>query len=76
MKKLAILYGAFETGVQKKAVELLSQLLLDYTLEYPVCLPYTQEQDVSQWRCIYIGTREKYGSCRQIRWEALTAPRW
>lgn len=74
MKKLAILYGAFETGVQKKAVELLSQLLLDYTLEYPVCLPYTPQQDVSRWRCIYIGTRDNNAYIRSVSQETLTQP--
>lgn len=58
MKKIAIIYGALRSGVYKKAVEMLSQFLLDYTYEYPVCLAYDPEADYSMYRCIYIGTRE------------------
>ena len=58
MKKIAIIYGALRSGVYKKAVETLSQFLLDYTYEYPVCLAYDPEADYSAYRCIYIGTRE------------------
>ena len=56
MKKTAIIYGAYKTGLQKKAVEVLSAFLLDYTFEYPVCLPYDSGADLSGFRCIYIGT--------------------
>ena len=58
MKKIAIIYGALRSGVYKKAVETLSQFLLDYTYEYPVCLAYDSEADYSAYRCIYIGTKE------------------
>ena len=57
MKKIAIVYGAYETGVQKKAVSLLTELLLDYTMEYPLCLRFEPGADYSPYRCIYIGTR-------------------
>ena len=57
MKKIAIVYGEYITGVQKKAVEVLSEFILDYTLEYPVCFRYEAGADLSNYRCIYIGTR-------------------
>ena len=57
MKKIAIIYGALRSGVYKKAVEMLSQFLLDYTYEYPVCQAYDLEADYSAYRCIYIGRR-------------------
>ena len=61
MKKPAIVYGAYETGLQKKAVEVLSGFLLDYTFEYPVCLRYESGMDLSGYRCIYIGTAANNG---------------
>lgn len=70
MKKIAIIYGALHNGIQKKAVEMLSQLVLDYTLEYPVCLPCDPQRDDSRWRCIYIGTRENNAVLRSQPAEA------
>ena len=35
MKKISIIYGELKNGVQKKAVEVLSELLIEYTHEYP-----------------------------------------
>lgn len=58
MYNLAIIYGEEVGGVQKKAVEVLSEILLDYTYEYPICFQYDAERDFSQYRCIYIGTKE------------------
>ena len=36
MKKVAIIYGCLENDLQKRAVEELSALLLDYIAEFPV----------------------------------------
>lgn len=58
MKKFAIVYGMMENGIQKRAVEELSVILLDYMPEYPICLKYGERNDLSEYRCIYIGTRE------------------
>ena len=57
MKKIAIIYGEIGNGVQKKALAVLSELLLDYTVAYPYCFPYGAEEDLSEYRCIYIGTK-------------------
>ena len=57
MKKIAIVYGALETPMQKKAVSLLSELLLDYTYERTVCVPYGKESDLEDFRLIYVGTK-------------------
>ena len=57
MKKIAIVYGALETPMQKKAVSLLSELLLDYTYERTVCVPYGKENDLEDFRFIYVGTK-------------------
>ena len=57
MKKIAIIYGELCRGVQKKAVEVLSQLLLDYTVEYPACFPCEAAPTEGDFLRIYIGTK-------------------
>jgi hypothetical protein len=57
MKKLAIVYGEKKTPLQKKAIAILSELILDYTYEYPYCLA-CGDAAVADYRCVYIGTRE------------------
>ena len=57
MKKTAIVYGTPLTDIRKKAVELLTELLLDYTYEYLPC--FADDSDVPEgYRRIYIGTAE------------------
>ncbi len=56
MKKLAIVYGEKKTPLQKKAIAILSELLLDYTYEYPYCLS-CGDAAAEAYRCIYIGTK-------------------
>lgn len=56
MSEFVIVYGEAESGVQRKAVESLSEFLLDYTHEYPVCLKYSDGLDLADKRCVYIGT--------------------
>ena len=57
MKKNTIIYGELSSGIQKKAVSLLSELLLDYTLEYPACYPVNAPQCSDNTRKFYIGTK-------------------
>ena len=59
-KKPIIIYGANETPVQKRTLEVLSKLILDYTNEYTGCYRYgtTNGVDLSNCRFIYIGTKE------------------
>jgi hypothetical protein len=56
MKKIAILHGELNSPLRKKAIELLSELLLDYTMAYPACIPVGKDVDLAEYRCIYIGT--------------------
>ena len=56
MKKIAIVYGAAKTGVQKKALEMLTGEVLDYTVEYPTCIEASEFCDDGSFQCIYIGT--------------------
>lgn len=58
MKKIAIIYGKYENSLQKKAVSLLSEILLDYTFEYPVCAELSEREKFSDRFCIYVGTKE------------------
>lgn len=58
MSEFVIVYGEAENGVQKKAIENLSEFLLDYTYEYPVCVKYAEDIDFNYKRCIYIGTKQ------------------
>ena len=57
MKKIAIIYPSNPNELQKRALEILSSTILDYTKEYPICLPENHETDTSAFRLIYIGTR-------------------
>ena len=58
MKKLAVICGGYETGIQKKAVDRLTEILLDYTCEYPVCRLAADFTPDESFRCVYIGTAE------------------
>ena len=58
MKKFAVVFGQNIGEVQKRAVEELSRILFDYTLECPACFAYRADADMSSCKCIYIGTKE------------------
>ncbi len=58
MKKLAIVYGEKKTGVQKKALEVLTRDILEYTIEYPTCVAFDQLNKEKFTQLIYIGTKE------------------
>ena len=65
MKKIAIVHGEPATEVQKRATEELSSMLLEYTLEYPICIKCDTGADLSEYRCIYIGTKESNSYIRE-----------
>ena len=44
----------------RKAIEVLSQTLLDYIGSYPACLQYDPAADYSPYRCIFIGTKSNH----------------
>lgn len=64
MKKVAIIYGELKNDIQKRAIEELSAILLDYTAEYPICVVRGEDAH-EEFRRIYIGTKEsnRYISC-------------
>ncbi|MDD6033060.1 MAG: hypothetical protein PUC47_06175 [Oscillospiraceae bacterium] len=70
MKEIAIVYGA-DTGVQKKALELLTRFLLDAMGKYPACFP-AGAYGGEDFRCIYIGTRDNNSFLRTLQRPPLT----
>lgn len=58
MKKFAIIYGNAENEIQKRALEELTSVLLDYTFEYPICVQSKDNFDLSDYKCIYLGTKK------------------
>ena len=74
MKKIAILYPKNLNEIQKRALETLSSVLLDYTKEFPVCIPEGSEGDLSDFRRFYIGTRETSAYIRGQKTDPLTSP--
>ncbi len=56
MKKIAIIHGDLDTPLQRKAIALLSELILDYTLEYPICIPVSKADEFCGYFRIFVGT--------------------
>ena len=60
MKKVAIVYGALKSELQKRALEQISSVILEQTLQYPSCIAYSDLTDDANLRCIYIGTKKDH----------------
>ncbi len=58
MKKFAILTPQVKSPLICRAVEILSATILDFTVEYPVCYAECDAPDLTDFRCIYLGTKE------------------
>jgi hypothetical protein len=74
MKKIAIVYPKNPNELQKRALEILSSTLFDYTNEYPVCVCDGSEEDLSRFRRVYIGTRADNAYIRKLPLIPLTKP--
>ena len=72
MKRVAILYGACETPLQKKAISLLSEIILDDTFAYPVCAPLRESEKFADRLRIYVGTKETNAYIREHSDAVLT----
>ena len=72
MKKFAIIHGKLKTELQKRAIEELSSMLLEHTLEYPICIKCDTGADLSEYKCIYIGTKESSPYIRENSTATLT----
>ena len=57
MKKIAIIHGSLTSPLLRRAVAELSELILDYTYEYPVCFAADIDAVPPDCTRIYIGTR-------------------
>ena len=73
-KRVALIYGSKENKVQYKALETLSELLLEYTEEYPMCFDVEQRPDASEFTSIYIGTKENNRYIREHSEVTLNRP--
>lgn len=60
MKKTVIVYGKAETDIQKKALEMFSRLVLEYTAEYPALYTASEYTEKENERAIFIGKREDH----------------
>lgn len=72
MKKNVLVYGEAKSGIQKKALAVLSEFLLDYTIEYPACFRFDEAFDTHGKRIFYIGTRENNPFIASLARENLT----
>ena len=60
MNKTAIIYGALtKSGLSENAVRRLSEIILDYTGEYPICFPDDTPEAAQNARKVYIGSAAK-----------------
>ena len=60
MKKNAIIYGSLSgSGITENAIRRLSEIILDYTGEYPICFPDDTPEAARNARSIYIGSAAK-----------------
>ena len=57
MKKNMIIYGAYD-GIQIQAIKHLTQILLDTTVEHPICVSADKYVEDNECRHFFIGTKE------------------
>ncbi len=74
MKKTAIVYGVLENEIQKRALEQISSIVLEHTLEYPACIKYSDMEDTDKFRYIYIGTKANNPYIAKHSLQKLTKP--
>ena len=57
MKKFVIVAPQHPSEILKRAIEMLSKTLCEYTLEFPICLSDADNIAFDEYRIIYIGTK-------------------
>ena len=73
MKQSVIVFGRYQ-GVERIAVEQLSKTILDWTGDYPVCIPWEEYVENPDFRYFFVGTKESNGYLRQHSQVVLTKP--
>ena len=59
MKQSRIIYpDGILKGIQKKAVEMLTKIIVDETIVYPACIPASEYMPTDTFRDFFIGTKE------------------
>ena len=58
MKKIAVIYGELKNELHMRALRLLSEQIIEYTEEYPICIKCGEEERLSDYIKIYVGTKE------------------
>lgn len=58
MKKVCFVTGENISSVEKKGIENLTEFILDYTFEYPICVKCGEEDILCDYFKIYIGTKD------------------
>ena len=71
MKKNMIIYGCYE-GVQVQAIRHLTEILLDATMEYPVCVSCDKYVEDEGFRHFFIGTKENNPYVKALSDKELT----
>lgn len=74
MKKFAVVCKNLDSPIMKKAAEVLSEFLLDYTFECPIFVNDKKEINKEIYRCIYIGTKENNEYIKSKSLTKLTQP--
>ena len=71
MKKTVIVYGNY-SGIQINAIKYLSEIILDYTGKFPVCISHTEFKEDENSRYIFIGTKENNPYIKKLSDKELT----
>lgn len=73
MKQSVIVYGTCN-GVEKAAVEQLSQILLEETMEYPICISGEEYRENPAYRYFFLGTKQSNACLRERSRAVLNRP--
>ena len=74
MKKIAIIYPEAPDKTIRRAVDFLTEFILDFTLEYPLCLSVEEFCISCDYIPIYLGTKENNPAIRKLSTAHLTRP--
>lgn len=58
VKNTAIVYGKCDSDLMMRALKLLSEQILEYNESYPICVKCGEEEKLSGYIKIYVGTKE------------------